>query len=81
MKISISTIKKDKVYNILYVENPQVTGVTKQQFEQTVKRWIQTKFAAPYSTFTAVEPDLYSFTIILDINSEHEDFQRETEIS
>ncbi len=80
MKISISTIKKDKVFGILYGEDPKDTGVTKQQFEETVKRWIPTYFQRCYSTFTAVEQYLYSMIIVLDINNDHDLPQQDIDI-
>lgn len=80
MKISISTLKLGKVYNILYAENPQVTGVSKSQFQSKVEDWIPTFANDGYSAFTAVEPDLYSMIIVTDINNGHDAPQQEIEI-
>lgn len=80
MKISLSTIKAGKVFSVLYADNPDVTGVTKQQFQNAVERWIPTFTNNVYSIFTAVEPDLYSMIIVTDINNGHEAPQRNLDI-
>lgn len=72
MRISISTIKVGKVYHIMLAENPAVTNVTRNQFETRVNNWAHAQYQQLLSVFTAIEPDLYSMVIIIDINNDHE---------
>ncbi len=72
MRISVSTIKAGKVYHIMLAENPTVTGVTRNQFESRVTTWAHAHFQQLLSAFIAIEPDLFSMVIIIDINNGHE---------
>ncbi len=80
INISLSTIKKGKVYGILLIEDPHKINPTREQFKKSVINWAHGYFSTLLSIFVAVEPDLYSMVAITDINNDHEDFQKQLEI-
>lgn len=78
MKIALSTIKQNQVYWILCIED--TSKITRIEFETKVKNWAITRFSQPFSVFTAIESDLYSMIIVLNINQNHEEPQQTFEI-
>lgn len=80
IRISLSTIKAGKVYGVLPYDNPEKIGLSRTQFEDAVKRWASQYFDNLISVFTAVERDLYSMIIVVDINNDHERPQQVIEI-
>ena len=80
MRISISTIKAGQVFGILFIPTTNVPQVTKTQFEQSVINWARGYFQEPMSIFTAVEPDLLSMVVVLNINSGHQAPQQDIDI-
>ncbi len=81
MEISLSTIKKGKVYGVLPCDTNIVSYMSRKQFVASVKTWALSYYRTTLSVFTAVEEDLYSVIIILDINDDHEEFQQTIDIS
>lgn len=61
LKISISEIKKNTVFYIAYVDNPNNTGISKEQFITSVKVWAHSYFKevighqVPLSIFKDIE--------------------------
>lgn len=80
ISISVSTIKKGKVYGILPCDPKVDAYMSRKQFIDSVKIWAAGYFNNLHSIFVAVEEDLYSLMIVLDINNDHEDFQKVVEI-
>ena len=80
MKISISTLKERKIYNVLYIENPQVTRISRDQFCLSVSHWANSYFQDILSIFIDIHPDTYSIIIVLNVNTDHEAPQEELEI-
>lgn len=80
MKVSVSTIKQGQVYSILYIPTPDAPQATRAEFEQAVIDWAHRHFDNVLSIFTAVERDLYSMVVIIDINNDHQAPQEEVVI-
>lgn len=77
MKVSISTIKKDKVFLVLCLEK----GVTKEQFQETVKNhFFDSTKKIPYNFFAETNDDTLAMVVIPDVNQDHDCPQIEKDI-
>lgn len=73
MKVSISTIKKDKVFLVICLE----PGVSKEQFSQAVQNhFLLTQDAIPYSFYAETQDDTLAMIVIPDVNQDHEEEQK-----
>lgn len=79
MKITLSTIKSGKVYGVLPVL-PMTAPVSREVFIRSVIQWAHGYFQTVLSVFEAVEKDLYSVVIVLEINNDQEAPQQEIDI-
>lgn len=80
MKISVSTLKRQKVYSVLYADNPEVTGLSLPDFVSSVEFWAHSYFRDILSIYVNIERDTYSMIIVLNVNTDHEEPQFEEEI-
>ena len=74
MKVSISTIKKDKVFLVLCLEK----GVTKEQFNEAVQNYfLINQKGIPFSFYADTYDDTLAMVVIPDVNQDHEGGQKE----
>lgn len=76
MKVSISTIKRDKVFLVLCLEQ----GVTKDAFAKAVQSHYLRQGVIPFSFFTETHDDTLSMVVIPDINNDHDEPQQTIDI-
>ncbi len=68
MKVSISTIKKDKVFLVICLEK----GVSKEQFQEAVQNYfLLTQQRVPYSFYAETSDDTLAMVVIPDVNQDH----------
>ncbi len=82
MRITISEIKQDKVYEVLLAEKPCIAEVTRKGFEDKVCCWALAYFDNVQSVFSAVESDRYSMVVVLgsDVYNDCDELQMEIDI-
>lgn len=69
MKVSISTIKKDKVFLVICSEK----GVTKEQFSEAVQNYfLLQQQGVPFSFYADTYDDTLAMIVIPDVNQDHE---------
>lgn len=77
MRVSISTIKQNKVFLVICLER----GVSKEQFSQAVQNhFLLTQDAIPYSFYADTLDDTLAMIVIPDVNQDHEAPQIEMDI-
>ena len=77
MKVSISTIKKNKVFLVLCLEQ----GVSKDAFSQAVQNYFLLNHSAvPYNFYADTYDDTLAMVVIPDVNQDHEAAQQSVEI-
>lgn len=77
MKVSISTIKQNKVFLVMCLD----PGVSKEQFSQAVQNhFLSSHNGVPYSFYAETHDDTLAMIVILDVNSNPEAPQQEKEI-
>lgn len=77
MKVSVSTIKKEKVFLIICMEQ----GVSKDDFSQAVQYYFLEHYpGVPYSFYADTYDDTLAMIVIPDVNQDHEDDQQILEI-
>ncbi len=77
MKVSISTIKKDKVFLVICLEN----GVSKDAFSQAVQNYYHLNYSGvPFSFYAETHDDTLAMIVIIDVNQDHEGSQQNLDI-
>ena len=77
MKVSISTIKKNKVFLVLCLEQ----DVPKDAFSQAVQNYFLLNHpGVPYNFYADTCDDTLALVVILDVNQDHEAAQQIVEI-
>ena len=77
MKVSISTIKKNKVFLVLCLEQ----GVSKDAFSQAVQNYFLLNHSGvPYNFYADTYDDILAMVVIPDVNQDHEAAQQSVEI-
>lgn len=77
MRVSISTIKKNKVYLILCSEN----GVTREQFSEAVQNYFLVNYPGiPYCFYIDTYDATLAMVVIPDVNQDHEAPQQNIDI-
>ncbi len=77
MKVSISTIKKNKVFLVLCLEK----GVSKDTFSQTVQDYFLLNHSGiPYNFYADTYDDTLAMVVIPDVNQDHEAAQQTLDI-
>ena len=77
MKISISTIKKNKVFLVICLEQ----GVSKDTFSQVVQNYFLLNHSGvPYNFYADTYDDTLAMVVIPDVNQDYEAAQQVVDI-